>query len=73
MNALQGTEETKHGFSDLTPCLAVVVQEQIDSDVAGIAFSLNPVTNDYDKAVIDANWGSARRWSTVASRPTTSS
>jgi hypothetical protein len=57
VNALQGIEETEHGFDDLTPCLAVVVQEQIDSDVAGTAFSLNPVTNDYDEAVIDANWG----------------
>ncbi len=49
--------KTEHGFDDLAPRLAVVVQEQIDSDVAGVAFSLNPVTNDYDEAVIDANWG----------------
>ena len=47
----------EHGFDDLAPRLAVVVQEQIDSTVAGVAFSLNPVTNDYDEAVIDANWG----------------
>lgn len=47
----------EHGFDALTPRLAVVVQQQIDSDVAGVAFSLNPVTNDYDEAVIDANWG----------------
>ena len=47
----------EHGFDDLTPRLAVVVQQQIDSDVAGVAFSLNPVTNDYDEAVIDASWG----------------
>jgi phosphoenolpyruvate synthase/pyruvate phosphate dikinase len=25
--------------------------------VSGVAFSLNPLTNDYDEAVIDANWG----------------
>ncbi len=47
----------EHGFDDLAPRLAVVVQQQIDSDVAGVTFSLNPVTNDYDEAVIDANWG----------------
>jgi len=47
----------EHGFEDLAPRLAVVVQQQIDSDVAGVAFSLNPVTNDYDEAVIDASWG----------------
>ncbi len=33
------------------------MKEQIESDVAGVVFSLNPVTNDYDEAVIDANWG----------------
>ncbi|MCP4318618.1 MAG: hypothetical protein GY789_22120 [Hyphomicrobiales bacterium] len=37
--------------------LAVVVQRQIESEVAGVGFSLNPLTNDYDEAVIDANWG----------------
>jgi pyruvate,water dikinase len=47
----------EHGFNTLAPRLAVVVQQQIDSDVAGVGFSLNPVTNDYDEAVIDANWG----------------
>jgi phosphohistidine swiveling domain-containing protein len=34
-----------------------VVQQQIDSEIAGVGFSLNPLTNDYDEAVIDANWG----------------
>ena len=33
------------------------MQQQIDSEVAGVGFSLNPLTNDYDEAVIDANWG----------------
>ena len=37
--------------------LAVVVQQQIDSEVSGVGFSLNPLTNDYDEAVIDSNWG----------------
>lgn len=35
----------------------MVVQQQIDSEVAGVGFSLNPLTNDYDEAVFDANWG----------------
>ena len=39
------------------PSMAVVVQRQIASEVAGVAFSLNPLNNDYDEAVIDANWG----------------
>ena len=36
---------------------AVLVQQQLDSEIAGVGFSLNPVTNDYDEAVINANWG----------------
>ena len=47
----------EHGFDLLSPRLAVIVQEQIASEVAGVAFSLNPLTNDYDEAVIDSNWG----------------
>ncbi len=47
----------QHGFDVRSPRIAVVVQQQIDSEVAGVGFSLNPLTNDYDEAVIDANWG----------------
>jgi len=47
----------EHGFDVLSPRIAVVVQQQIASEVAGVGFSLNPLTNDYDEAVIDANWG----------------
>ena len=47
----------EHGFDVLSPRLAVVVQQQIASEFAGVGFSLNPLTNDYDEAVIDANWG----------------
>ncbi|MEE9280355.1 MAG: PEP/pyruvate-binding domain-containing protein, partial [Myxococcota bacterium] len=49
--------KAEHGFDFLSPRIAVVVQQQIDSEVAGVGFSLNPLTNDYDEAVIDANWG----------------
>ena len=47
----------EHGLDVLSPRIAVVVQQQIDSEVAGVGFSLNPLTNDYDEAVIDGNWG----------------
>ena len=40
-----------------SPRIAVIVQRQVASEVSGVGFSLNPVTNDYDEAVIDANWG----------------
>ena len=39
------------------PRMAVIVQQQIASEVSGVAFSLNPQNNDYDEAVINANFG----------------
>ena len=51
------TYKQEHGLDVSSPQIAVVVQRQINSEVAGVGFSLNPVTNDYDEAVIDANWG----------------
>ena len=47
----------EHGFVISDPKIAVVIQEQIDSEVAGVGFSLNPVTNNYDEAFFNANWG----------------
>ncbi len=47
----------QQGFDHLAPRIAVIVQRQIDSAVAGVAFSVNPLTNDYDEGVIEANWG----------------
>lgn len=40
-----------------TPRIAVIVQQQIASEAAGVAFSLNPLNNCYDEAVINANFG----------------
>lgn len=37
--------------------IALIVQEQLPSDVSGVAFSLNPLNNDHDEALINANWG----------------
>src|SRR5205085_164201 len=47
----------ENGFKIDEPKIAVIIQEQIGSEVAGVGFSLNPVTNNYDEAVITANWG----------------
>ena len=47
----------KHNIELFNPRIAVVIQQQIDSGSAGVGFSINPLTNDYDEAVIDANWG----------------
>ena len=47
----------ERGFDVMSPRIAVIVQQQINSEVAGVGFTINPLTNDYDEAVIDANWG----------------
>ena len=41
----------------LKPKIAVVVQEQIDSQTSGVAFSINPHNNCYDEILITANFG----------------
>lgn len=45
------------GLSVEHPSMAVIVQELLDADAAGVAFSLNPRNNCYDEAVINANFG----------------
>jgi pyruvate,water dikinase len=37
--------------------LAVVVQKMVDSEVAGVAFSVNPVTGNQDEIMIEAVYG----------------
>ncbi|MFQ5697253.1 MAG: PEP/pyruvate-binding domain-containing protein, partial [Myxococcota bacterium] len=44
-------------LASLSPSIAVVIQEQIASETSGVAFSLNPLTNDYDELLINASWG----------------
>lgn len=38
-------------------CISVIIQKQIKSDVSGVGFSLNPMNNCYDEAVINASFG----------------
>ncbi|MCX6053329.1 MAG: PEP-utilizing enzyme [Chloroflexi bacterium] len=47
----------KHGFRRALPRIAVIVQQQVDAERAGVAFSLNPLNNCFDEAVINANHG----------------
>ncbi len=47
----------KHGFPIDDPAIAVIVQKQLNSTVSGVAFSINPINNDYDEAVFNANFG----------------
>jgi pyruvate,water dikinase len=47
----------EHGLAVDRPRIAVIVQQQIPAETAGVAFSLNPVNNCYDEAVVNANFG----------------
>ncbi len=47
----------QNGFDTSVLRIAVVIQEQISSDVSGVAFSLNPLNNCFDEVVINANSG----------------
>lgn len=51
------TYKKRQGFDLSSPKIAVIVQQQIDSQASGVGFSVNPLTNDYDEALIEANWG----------------
>jgi phosphoenolpyruvate synthase/pyruvate phosphate dikinase len=47
----------EHGLTVDQPRIAVIVQQQIAAEQAGVAFSLNPINNCYDEVVINANFG----------------
>ncbi len=37
--------------------VAVVVQEMVESEVSGVAFSVHPITKDRNQMIIEAGWG----------------
>ena len=39
------------------PRIALVVHHQVASEVSGVAFSINPRTNDFDEMLVNASWG----------------
>ncbi|MFY9821531.1 MAG: PEP/pyruvate-binding domain-containing protein [Thermoanaerobaculia bacterium] len=45
------------GFDHAAAAMAVVVQEMVQADVAGVAFSIDPVSGALDRAVVNANFG----------------
>jgi rifampicin phosphotransferase len=47
----------KNGIDQNTVTLAVVVQELIFADAAGVVFTANPVSGDRDEILINAAWG----------------
>jgi len=47
----------QQGFDHAMAAMAVVVQEMVQCDVAGVGFSINPVSGDLNEMVVDANFG----------------
>jgi pyruvate,water dikinase len=47
----------KQGYDHEKVALAVVVQAMIESEVAGILFTANPVSQRLDEMVLNASWG----------------
>lgn len=45
------------GMHDSKISVAVVVQKMVQSEVSGIAFSVHPVTEDYNQLIIEAGFG----------------
>jgi len=48
---------TQMGFDHMKVALAVVIQKQIFSEKSGVMFTVDPITNDASKIVIEASWG----------------
>ena len=46
-----------HGIADASVAMAVLVQEMIPAEIAGVAFTANPVTAARDEVVIESSWG----------------
>ena len=51
------TYREKQGYAHDQVALAVVVQAMIESEVAGILFTANPVNQHRDEMVLNASWG----------------
>lgn len=45
------------GLPVFEPTIAVIIQQQIDSEISGVGFSIHPMTNDNDELLINASWG----------------
>jgi len=47
----------KQGFDHLAAAMAVVIQAMVQCEVAGVAFTINPVTGDLGEMNVSANYG----------------
>ena len=62
----------RQGIDPASVSLAVVIQQMVEADAAGVMFTANPTNGRRSETVISAAWGSARQWSAARSTPTTS-
>ncbi|HKS00487.1 MAG TPA: PEP/pyruvate-binding domain-containing protein [Arthrobacter sp.] len=56
-NARAMAYRSRNGFDPSTVRLAVVIQEMVDADAAGVLFTADPATGRRDQTVISAAWG----------------
>lgn len=47
----------EHGFTEARAAMAVIVQRLIPAEVAGVAFTVDPVSGQRDRIVLNAAWG----------------
>lgn len=47
----------EHGFAEEHAAMAVIVQRLIPAEVAGVAFTVDPVSGQRDRVVLNAAWG----------------
>jgi pyruvate,water dikinase len=47
----------QQGFDHSLAAMAVVVQQMVQCEVAGVGFSINPVSGDLTEMIVDANFG----------------
>jgi pyruvate,water dikinase len=47
----------QQGFDHALASMAVVVQQMVQCDVAGVGFSINPVNGSLNEMIVDANFG----------------
>ena len=48
---------SRHGVTERAMPMSVGVMELVDARVAGVAFSVHPVTRRHNRVVVEANWG----------------
>ncbi len=56
-SARAATYRKQAGFDTVKVSLAVVVQKMVESEVSGVLFTADPVSQDTDQMMLNASWG----------------